>query len=554
MKLRRWLPISIPGLLAGMLLFAGSLTPSLVPRTYLTQGIISGLSTAVGYALGSFAQWLFAGIHVPERAQPFGRAIRPAAMAACSVVAAGALAKAAGWQNSVRGLMELPRLDTLYTLRATLVALGLFAVLLALARFLGFAFRLIAAAARQFLPGRVANVVALLAAAGLSWAIFSGVLIGTTLRLMNAAYAARDSLIEPAFAQPTDPGKAGSTASLLSWNELGRRGREFTVSGPTRTEISTFLGRQAVAPVRVYVGLRSADTVRARARLAVEELKRVGGFERSVLVVVTPTGTGWVDASALDSVEYLHGGDVASVAVQYSYVGSWLNHLSGSDYGFETARALFEEVYACWTRLPKDHRPKLYLYGLSLGAKSSTKSIDFAAVAGDPINGALWAGPPYSTPLWRSLTVRRDRASPVWLPHFGDGSFVRFMNQVGDGAHHLGRRNASWGPTRVLFLQYASDATTFFQYSSIYRRPEWMHWPRGPDVSPQVRWYPLVSFLQLLVDVPMSMLAPIGHGHVYSPADYINAWIEVTDIRNFPPVEIARLKKQLLERHGQIRP
>lgn len=114
----------------------------------------------------------------------------------------------------------------------------------------------------------------------------------------------------------------------------------------------------------------------------------MGGFERSALIVVTPTGTGWIDPAALDSVEYLHGGDIASVAVQYSYVGSWLKHLSGSDYGFDTARALFKEVYAYWTRLPKDHRPKLHLYGLSLGAKSSTESTDLTEVLGDPIKGA----------------------------------------------------------------------------------------------------------------------------------------------------------------------
>ena len=35
----------------------------------------------------------------------------------------------------------------------------------------------------------------------------------------------------------------------------------------------------AVEPVRVYVGLRSADTPEIRAKLALEELKRVGGFE-----------------------------------------------------------------------------------------------------------------------------------------------------------------------------------------------------------------------------------------------------------------------------------
>src|SRR6185312_8709303 len=139
-------------------------------------------------------------------------------------------------------------------------------------------------------------------------------------------------------------------------------------------------GRNSLEPIRVYVGLRSAETPEARAKLALQELKRVGAFDRSVLIVVTPTGTGWVDPAALDSVEYLHDGAVASVALQYSYLGSWLYLLSGADYGADAARALFKEVYGYWTTLPKERRPKLYLHGLSLGAMNSEQSTDLFEV------------------------------------------------------------------------------------------------------------------------------------------------------------------------------
>jgi uncharacterized membrane protein len=39
--------------------------------------------------------------------------------------------------------------------------------------------------------------------------------------------------------------------------------------------------------------------------------------------------------------------------------------------------------------------------------------------------------------------------------------------------------------------------------------------------------------------------APIGHGHVYAPAHYIDAWMQVTDVRGWPPQEIMRLKHHL---------
>src|SRR5262249_31104735 len=148
----------------------------------------------------------------------------------------------------------------------------------------------------------------------------------------------------------------------------------------TREHISVFSGKQALEPLRVYVGLRSAGTPEVRAKLALEELKRVGGFERPVLIVVTPTGTGWVDPAAMGSVEYLHGGAVESVALQYSYLGSWLYLLAGADYGADAARALFNETYGYWTTLPKDKRPRLYLHGLSLGAANSEQSTDLIEV------------------------------------------------------------------------------------------------------------------------------------------------------------------------------
>src|SRR5690606_35093432 len=144
--------------------------------------------------------------------------------------------------------------------------------------------------------------------------------------------------------QPTIPSRTGSPASHLAWNELGRAGREFLASGPSAADIQALTHRSAQEPIRVYVGLRSAETPAARARLALEELIRVDAFSRSVLVVITPTGTGWVDPSAMDALEYLHDGDVASVAMQYSYLSSPLSLIVQPDYGAAAARALFVEI------------------------------------------------------------------------------------------------------------------------------------------------------------------------------------------------------------------
>ena len=222
---------------------------------------------------------------------------------------------------------------------------------------------------------------------------------------------------------------------------------------PTKSDISALTAGRAMEPLRVYVGLNSAETADQRAALALAELIRVGAFDRSVLVIATPTGTGWVDPAGIAPLEILHRGDVASVSVQYSYLPSWLSLLVEPDYGADTARAVFHAVYYYWRSLPKERRPRLYLFGLSLGARNSDLSADFFDVIADPFQGALWAGPPWDSVTWRKVTETRAAGSPVWLPRFRDASLFRFTTQ----RNELTQTKTSWGPIRIVYLQYPSD-------------------------------------------------------------------------------------------------
>ncbi|MER8791775.1 alpha/beta-hydrolase family protein [Mesorhizobium sp. M0983] len=534
-----WRSLSPGGLILGTLFFAASLTPTLLPRTFLTQGVLSGFSLAAGYGIGVFGRWLWIYLELPAPRNL--RVTNLLAAVGCLLLASIFLWRAAQWQNSIRKLMGLDLVESGHPVKVGLLALGTFALVIALARLFQLTFRFVSTRVGRFAPRRVSNVVGVVVSVALFWSIISGVLFRAALHLADSSYRQYDALIETETVQPTDPNRTGSSASLLDWNELGRAGREFIATGPTGEEIRAFTNKEALQPIRVYVGLRSADSPEKRARLALEELIRVGGFRRSVLVVVTPTGSGWVDPAAMDSLEYLQNGDIASVAVQYSYLASWLSLLVEPDYGADNARALFRDIYEYWTRLPKNGRPRLYLHGLSLGAMNSERSTDLFDVVGDPFQGALWSGPPYQSRLWRSFTRDRNPGSPVWLPRFRDGSIVRFMNQDGGAA----APGSSWGPMRIVYLQYASDPVTFFDYRDVYREPDWMKAPRGPDVSPELRWYPMVTVLQLALDMAMATTAPIGHGHVYAPGDYIEAWIAVTNVQGWSLQQIAELKRHL---------
>ncbi|QOZ73405.1 hypothetical protein WN72_16965 [Bradyrhizobium arachidis] len=531
----------------GALFFAGALTPTLVPRSYLTQGALAGGCFAIGYLAGNLWRWLWHYLELPEPSPRLRSGANALVAAGCLIVVVIYLWRAAEWQNSIRTVMKMPPVETAHPLKVCAVALITFVVLLVLGRLFALVARVLAAHTERVIPRKVANVIGVLVAGLLFWSIANNVLIRVAFNALDSSFREFDALFEPERPQPTDPNRTGGAASLVKWKELGRTGRRFIASGPRAAEISAATGQAAQEPVRVYVGLGGAGTAQARARLALDELKRQHGFDRAVLVVITPTGTGWIDPSAMDTVEYLHHGNVASVAMQYSYLNSPLSLLFQPEYGAEAARALFAEIYGYWTTLPTDKRPKLYLHGLSLGALNSEKSAELFETIGDPIAGALWSGPPFESRIWRSITANRNPGSPAWLPEFRDGRFVRFMNQNGPTVPP----DAPWGPMRVVYLQYASDAITFFAYRDAFQAPAWMSAPRGPDVSPELRWYPIVTMLQLALDMAVATNTPMGFGHVYAPEHYVDAWVAVTDVHDWSPDALARLKSHLAARARQ---
>lgn len=540
---RFWYSFSMTGLLIGTLFFAASLTPTLIPRNYLTQGVLSGFSTAAGYGVGFCLRWLWEYLELPDLQSRALRVTKLVAAIVCGIVGITFLWRAAEWQNSIRELMKMPPVDTAHPLEVGVVALITFVVLIGLARLFKLTLYAVSGWLSRYVPKRVSYVIGTTVAVLLFWSAADGIIFRYGLRVMDSSFQRLDALMPADTRQPADPAKTGSAVSLVNWQDLGRMGRSYIATGPTRDGIAAFTGKPALEPIRVYVGLQSDPSPQQRARLALEELKRAGGFDRSALVIITPTGTGWVDEQAIDPIEFLHNGDVASVAAQYSYLASWLSLLVEPGYGAEQSRALFTEVYGHWRTLPRDKRPKLYLFGLSLGSLSAELSNELFEVLGDPYQGALLSGPPFASRIWRSITDDRNPGSPEWLPQFRDGSYVRFTAQK----NALDIPGAHWGPLRVVYLQYASDPITFYETHALYREPDWMKTPRGPDVSPELRWYPVVTFLQLGLDLAMATTSPMGYGHVYAAEHYIDAWMQVADIQGWTPEDVTRLKQHFID-------
>jgi uncharacterized membrane protein len=250
-----------------------------------------------------------------------------------------------------------------------------------------------------------------------------------------------------------------------------------------------------------------------------------------------------MDPGGHDTLDFMLAGDVATVAVQYSYLTSVLSLLTNPDYGIEQARALFETVYDHWAELPADARPDLYVHGLSQGAFNSQTTLPLLDMLGDPIAGGLWAGSPFISPFWQRVRDDRRPQSPAWRPVYGNSSLARVLNQHGAG----GGIDAPWGPIRFVFLNYPSDAIVNFSFDAAFRRPDWMREPRAPDVAPEFRWYPLVTMFQLALDMVISLQVP-GFGHFYHAPDYIEAWAELVEPEGWSEARAAELKAIFAER------
>ncbi len=532
--------LSITGLVVGTFFTALSLTPSLLPREDVLQGITTGLSFTVGYALGVLIIWLWHFFELPDISPRILKYLKYTTIGICIITMILFLWQAVGWQNSLRALMDIEETASIRPVLITIVAGVIFLTLLGFARLFHLTFRTITLRLQQYVPPRVSIVSGLLASFFIFWAIIDGVFFTAVLRTADSTYHYIDSRTHPEFEQPYDSLRSGSEQSLVLWEDMGMRGRQYLNSGPTREDIKVFTDQPVKSPIRVYAGIQSEESLEARAELALAELKRVNAFDRSVLLLITPTGSGWVDPKAIDPLEYLFRGDIASVAVQYSYLPSFLTIAFENEFGTELSRILFRKIYDYWSDLPENERPYLYLHGLSLGAQISDRSFDLFDIIEDPFNGVLWSGPPFRMSTWQRVTEQRDPRSPAWLPKFRDGEVVRFANQDG------GLKNAAseWGDFRIAFLQYASDPVTFFDPRYATRQPEWLQSPRGPDVTEYLRWYPFVTMLQLFTDMSAGT-APDGYGHQYAAEHYFDSWLALTEPSGWSDDELSNLRQML---------
>lgn len=517
-----------------------SLTPSLLPRGWLFQGVVSGASAAIGYGVGVGGSMLVRYLGTREASERTKRILWWLLAGVGAVGTVIGLVWFGLWQSDLRELMGTPPFP-FYGYPLLLVSAAVvFVVFVGIGRTF---VRLTRAVSRQLarvVPPRVSVVVAAALVVVVVIGVLNGVVTRVVMSSLNETFAAINNETDPDTDPPESGYRSGGPDSLISWDSLGRQGRIFVSGGPTTEELGAFNDSPATEPIRAYAGLASANGYRPEAELVVDDLERAGGFQRAVLAVGTTTGTGWINESTVSALEYMYNGDSAIVSMQYSYLPSPISFLVDQDRARQAGQALFEAVYAKWHLLPEATRPKLVVFGESLGSfggETAFSSIEDLAARSD---GALFVGPTYTNKIWEQATDNRDDGSPQWLPIYSDGQTARFVARAED----LDRPDGAWPAPRVVYLQHPSDPITWWSPDLAFRKPDWLREARGYDVLDSVRWIPVVTFLQVSADMADSNNVPDGHGHTFH-ADIANSWAAILEPPGWTGDDTDRLRQVL---------
>ncbi len=530
--------LSYMGIIIAVIFFSISLMPSLLPRPYLLQGLLSGLTLTIGYGIGVFLRFFWFYLEFPKLTGRIKHYFQYFASTLSFLIFSYAIYASNSWQDEVRSLMGLAPVRDYFHFKMLAIALLLAFTLLFFSRLLFNSFDKIRLKMTRVIPNRISNILGLILVIFTVFVFTNNFIISKVVASLDKVYSFADENTDKGISKPLNQNATGSTRSLIEWDSIGRTGQNFVATGPSDEDLSVFFKERTLAPLRIYAGLRSSESVQQRAELVLKELIRINGFNRSKLVIATPTGTGWLDPSAMDPFEYLHKGDTAIVSMQYSYLPSWLTLLVNPEGAKESALALYNTIHKYWSTLPKETRPNLYVFGLSLGAFGAETSMNVATMIQNPIQGGIFVGAPFPSTIAPMLTKQRNLNSPQWLPIIHDSSLVRFSAQQ----NNLKNESWQWGPVRFVYIQYASDPMVFFSLDLYRKEPDWMKGERGHDVSPNFTWYPVITFLQVLFDLPMADRVPRGHSHNYSASSYIDGWLEVTQPVNLSSDEEKKVR------------
>ena len=514
--------LSFLGVIAALAMYAVSVSPSLMARSWAWHAVASGILVACGYVAGVVVQNVaqlvirLTGLTI-SASEPVELGFRIGIGALFALWWIYAVIQSYRRARKAAALVNMPGETFGEYLLGTAGAVVVSWMLLRIVGALNGLCWMLIASLDAHMPRPAAIVVSMVILFAIMFFLTSKVILRGGIGFFRRKAEQLNMRTARGIYQPVVPERSASPASSVTWESVGGQGRVFLGRGPSRLDIAQVCGGEAMEPIRVYSGMPTGGAgIEQAAATVVAELHRTGAFDRAVILIAASTGSGWVDEWQVQPLEFLTRGNCATASLQYSYVPSALNWLTGLEPAQEASAALFAAVRAELDLMDEADRPALFVCGESLGAFASQSVFESFEDVLARVDGALWVGTPSFTPMHAALTAARHKGSPEVAPVVNNGRRVRFVNEPSDLRTDLyGRELGPWGFPRVVYAQHPSDPVVWWTNKLIWTQPDWLRERAGRDVSLNVEFTRFATYIQVLADLPVAGTAPGGHGHTY---------------------------------------
>ena len=514
--------LSFLGVIAALAMYAVSVSPSLMARSWTWHAVASGILVACGYVAGVVVQNVaqlvirLTGLTI-SASEPVELGFRIGIGALFALWWLYAVIQSYRRARKAAALVNMPGETFGEYLLGTAGAVVVSWMLLRIVGALNGLCWMLIASLDAHMPRPAAIVVSMVILFAIMFFLTSKVILRGGIGFFRRKAEQLNMRTARGIYQPVVPERSASPASSVTWESVGGQGRVFLGRGPSRLDIAQVCGGVAMEPIRVYSGMPTGGSgIEQAAATVVAELHRTGAFDRAVILIAASTGSGWVDEWQVQPLEFLTRGNCATASLQYSYVPSVLNWLTGLEPAQEASAALFAAVRAELDLMDEADRPALFVCGESLGAFASQSVFESFEDVLARVDGALWVGTPAFTPMHAALTAARHKGSPEVAPVVNNGRRVRFVNEPSDLRTDLyGRELGPWGFPRVVYAQHPSDPVVWWTNKLIWTQPDWLRERAGRDVSLNVEFTRFATYIQVLADLPVAGTAPGGHGHTY---------------------------------------
>ena len=514
--------LSFLGVIAALAMYAVSVSPSLMARSWAWHAVASGILVACGYVAGVVVQNVaqlvirLTGLTI-SASEPVELGFRIGIGALFALWWIYAVVQSYRRARKAAALVNMPGETFSEYLLGTAGAVVVSWMLLRIVGALNGLCWMLIASLDAHMPRPAAIVVSMVILFAIMFFLTSKVILRGGIGFFRRKAEQLNMRTARGIYQPVVPERSASPASSVTWESVGGQGRVFLGRGPSRLDIAQVCGGVAMEPIRVYSGMPTGGSgIEQAAATVVAELHRTGAFDRAVILIAASTGSGWVDEWQVQPLEFLTRGNCATASLQYSYVPSALNWLTGLEPAQEASAALFAAVRAELDLMDEADRPALFVCGESLGAFASQSVFESFEDVLARVDGALWVGTPSFTPMHAALTAARHKGSPEVAPVVHNARRVRFVNEPSDLRTDLyGRELGPWGFPRVVYAQHPSDPVVWWTNKLIWTQPDWLRERAGRDVSLNVEFTRFATYIQVLADLPVAGTAPGGHGHTY---------------------------------------